>query len=306
MLFKCKVILRQVVRFCTSRLNMKPTFKLSFFYLFLAISFLKVIGCNSGTDIKTIEDTVAIQPPPDSLARTITIAAADTILKRKQVPILCYHHIRDWKNSDSKRARDYIVPIDSFRNQMRLLADSGYQTINPDQLYNYLAAGEPIPTKSILLTFDDTDEEQYSIAKPEMDKYGFKGVFFIMTVSLGRPNYMTREQVKQLSDEGHTIASHSWDHKNIKKYVDADWMIQVEKPTKLLQTITGKPIKYFAYPFGLWDTTAITGIRKRGMLAAFQLSDNRHPSQPLYTIRRIIVPGIWSTRTFEKRIKTSF
>ena len=297
------VILRHT-KFTFAIFNMNYYRFLSLFLLFLFLELMS--GCHSGSDKKIITDTLVIKKPADSSVVTVKITDAATIMKRKQVPVLCYHHIRDWKPRDSKRARDYIVPLDTFYNQMKLLADSGYHTITPDQLYKYLATGETIPAKSILLTFDDTDEEQFSIAKPQMDKYGFKGVFFIMTVSLGRPNYMTREQVKQLSDEGHTIGSHTWDHKSVKKFEEADWPIQVDKPTKTLQNITGKPIYYFAYPFGLWDTAAISGLRRRGMLAAFQLSDNRDPEQPLFTIRRIIVPGYWNTRAFEKRLKTSF
>lgn len=37
-----------------------------------------------------------------------------------------------------------------------------------------------------------------------------------MTVSIGRPNYMTKDQIKQLSDEGNVIGSHTWDHHNVK------------------------------------------------------------------------------------------
>ena len=277
----------------------------SFQFLILTIPYLLLIGCHSEPK-KTTNDSLVAKAPVDSSVQSIHISDAETIMKRKQVPILCYHHIRDWKMSDSKRARDYIVPVDTFRNQLKLLSDSGYHTISPNVLYSYLGSGKSIPPKSILLTFDDTDEEQFTVGKSEMDKYGFKGVFFIMTVSLGRPNYMTREQVKQLSDEGHFIGSHTWDHKSVKKYIETDWPVQIDKPTKLLQNITGKPIYYFAYPFGLWDSAAISGLQQRGMRAAFQLSANRDPKNPLFTIRRIIVPGYWSTRTFGKRIKTSF
>src|SRR5258708_38947583 len=116
------------------------------------------------------------------------------IMARKQVPILCYHQIRDWKPTDSKVAKDYIIPIAAFKAHMKMLADSGYHAILPDQLYDYLAKGTPLPSKPIMLTFDDTDLDQFTIARPEMKKYGFKGVFFIMTVSLGRPHYMSKEQ----------------------------------------------------------------------------------------------------------------
>jgi peptidoglycan/xylan/chitin deacetylase (PgdA/CDA1 family) len=98
-------------------------------------------------------------------------------MARKQVPVVCYHQIRDWKATDSKGAKDYIVQIAAFKEHMKMLADSGYHTILPDQLYNYLTTGAPLPKKPIMLTFDDTDLDQFTIAAPEMKKYGFKGCF---------------------------------------------------------------------------------------------------------------------------------
>lgn len=233
-------------------------------------------------------------------------ADAATVLGRKQVPILCYHQIRDWRAKDSKSAKDYIVPIAEFKAQMKMLADSGYTTILPDQLYNYLNYGAALPEKPIMLTFDDTDLDQYTVAAPEMKKYGFKGVFFIMTVSLGRPNYMSRAQVKELSDEGHVIGSHTWDHHNVKKYQGDDWVTQIEKPTKTLQEITGKEVKYFAYPFGLWNKEAIPELKKRGFSSAFILAEKRDDQDPLFTIRRIIASGYWSPKTLHNSIVKSF
>ena len=144
-----------------------------------------------------------------------------------------------------------------------MLADSGYHTISPDQLYAYLISGARLPQKPIMLSFDDTDLDQYTVAYPEMKKYGFKGVFFIMTVSLGRPHYMSREQVRTLSDEGNTIGSHTWDHHNVKKYAGNDWIIQLDKPTRQLEQITGKSIRYFAYPFGSVESCCFPGAQKK-------------------------------------------
>jgi peptidoglycan/xylan/chitin deacetylase (PgdA/CDA1 family) len=237
---------------------------------------------------KTASSEPAKMPSIDGMK----VADPKTILARPEVPILCYHQIRDWKPTDSKTAQAYIVPPASFKEQMKMLADSGYHTILPDQLYAYLNEGTPLPSKPVMLTFDDTDLDQYTVAKPIMDKYNFKGVFFVMTVSIGRPRYMTKEQIKDLSDKGHVIASHTWDHHNVKKYQGQDWVTQIEKPTKQLEAITGKPIKYFAYPFGLWNHEAIPELKKRGMIAAFQLYAKRDEQDPLYTIRRIIVPAM--------------
>lgn len=238
-------------------------------------------------------DTAAAPAATPASIDPSKIADAATILKRPEVPILCYHQIRDWRPTDSKTAKDYIIPPASFKEQLKMLHDSGYHTVLPDQLYAYLTTGAALPSKPVMLTFDDTDEDQYTVALPEMEKYGYKGVFFVMTVSLNRPHYMTKEQVKDLSDKGHTIGSHTWDHHNVKKYQGQDWVTQIEKPTKLLETITGKKIQYFAYPFGLWNHEAIPELQKRGMIAAFSLYDKQRDQQfPLFTIRRIITPAM--------------
>ncbi|MCZ4222429.1 polysaccharide deacetylase family protein [Pedobacter rhodius] len=240
----------------------------------------------------------------------IQAADAKTILARKQVPILCYHQVRNWKPTDGKVGKDYIVEIQNFKDQMKMLADSGYHTILPDQLYAYLNTGAALLSKPIMLTFDDTDEDQFTVVRPTLDKLGYKAVYFIMTVSIGRKgkfvNYMTKEQIKQLADEGNVIGSHTYDHKNFKKYSGKDWEEQLDKPTKKLEEITGKKMTEFAYPFGLWNAEGIPELKKRGFRMAYQLSTKRDEKDPLFTIRRIIASGYWSPKTLSNSIKNSF
>ncbi|MBL7738260.1 MAG: polysaccharide deacetylase family protein [Chitinophagaceae bacterium] len=266
-------------------------------------------SCNPGTADKadppaTVKEAVAVVNNPAESASVMADAA--TILSRQEVPILCYHQVRDWKESDSKTARAYIVPEAIFADQVRSLADSGYHTILPHQLYEYLAYNKPLPSKPVMITFDDTRLDQFTTALPELNKYGFKAAFFIMTVSLGKPGYMSKDQVKQLSDEGHTIGSHTYDHQNVKKYADKDWQEQIAKPSKQLQEITGKKIEYFAYPFGLWNREAIPHLKEHGFKSVFQLSTDRDTDDPLFTIRRIIVTGDRGGTGMQKLMKNSF
>ena len=230
-----------------------------------------------------------------------TVASAASILQREQIPILCYHRFEN-----NRPAGDYNVTIPVFKEQLKMLADSGYHTVLPDQLYDYLAKGGPLPPKPFMLTFDDTRLEHYTVAAPEMEKYGFKGVFFVMTIPIGRPNYMNSEQIKELSDKGHVIGSHTWDHHNVKQLKEEDWVAQMEKPNKRIQSITGKPVLYFAYPFGVWNDSAVAQIKKYSFKAAFQLTAKRSETEPLYTIRRTLVPGGWSPQQVLKRMNTMF
>lgn len=280
-------------------------------------------SCSNSDNATSTKEKVATKDSStsstkDTAQANTPIADAATILGRKQVPILCYHHIREIQMA-SRADRGYEVTVAQFKAQMKALADSGYQTVLPDQLYAYLTKGTPLPPKPVMITYDDTDEEQFSIAKPEMDKYGFKGVYFLMTISIGRPNYMTKEQIKQLSNEGHVIASHTWDHHRVdrlknentieyrgQKKVVNEWDFQLTKTKDELEALTGKPVEHFAYPFGIWSKEAIPEIEKRGYKMAYILSTARDSTQPLYTVRRMIVSPEWSATGMIKVMKSTF
>jgi peptidoglycan/xylan/chitin deacetylase (PgdA/CDA1 family) len=258
------------------------------------------------------KEMATTKKPTPSAEKKLTVikkplAKAGDILARPQVPILCYHRLRDYRPTDGPGAKTYIVPGAIFKRQIKMLADSGYHSITPDEYYAYLTTGTSLPEKPVMISFDDTSEEQFTVGAAELDKYGFKGVFFIMTISIGRPGYMSSEQLKTLADKGHVIASHTTDHHNVKKYSGEDWDFQLAKPKNKLESITGKPVEYFAYPFGEWNEAAIPELKKRNYKAAFQLSsEKRDNNEPLYAIRRMIVPGTWDGSAVDKWMKANF
>ena len=266
-----------------------------------------LIGCQSGTkeakpDSAVSTDTIAVK----KIAAKKEMADAATILSKKEVPILCYHNIREFSSTASDVMKTNTVKPAAFAAQMKTLADAGYHTILPEQLYNYLVFDGPLPEKPIMITFDDTRVDQFNIGAVEMKKYGFKGVFFIMTVAINRPGYMTKEEIKTLSDDGHVVAAHTWDHHMVTKYSGEDWNTQFVKPKAKLEDIIGKPVTDFAYPFGLWNTAAIPELKKSGYKMAYILSTKRDSVDPLYTIRRIIISGTSSTQGMIKSIESSF
>jgi peptidoglycan/xylan/chitin deacetylase (PgdA/CDA1 family) len=267
-------------------------------------------SCSSRNEQVTEFNPAAI---PTSTVASSSIASREktannttAILAKKEVPVLCYHHIRDFRPGESATMKNYSVSPTLFAEQMKVLSDSGYETILPEQLYEYLVHDGKLPPKPVMISFDDTDAEQYDIGATEMNKYNFKGVYFIMSVSINRPRYMSNDQLKRLSDSGHVIAAHTWDHHMVTKYAGTDFETQLVKPKEKLETIAGKPVEYFAYPFGLWNEAAIPEIEKSGYKLAFILSSKRDSVQPLYTIRRMLVPGTWSAAGMLKAMKTTF
>lgn len=271
-------------------------------------------ACNSATGTHNKTDSTKIvvtKKVTDTTIKNVEIDKpvvndANAILAKTQVPVLCYHHIREALPGQSETFKSYSVSPLQFAEQMKALKDSGYESILPDQLYDYLVHNGPLPPKPVMLTFDDTDEEQFTIGAKEMKKNGFKGVFFVMTVSINRPRYMTKEQLKQLANDGNAVESHTWDHHMVTKYKGDDWNIQLVKPRKTIEDITGKTANYFAYPFGLWSKAVFPELEKAGFKMAFSLSTKRDSTQPLYTVRRMIVPTQWSTSGMMKAMKQTF
>jgi peptidoglycan/xylan/chitin deacetylase (PgdA/CDA1 family) len=189
---------------------------------------------------------------------------------------------------------------------MDFLDQHGYHTISPDQLVAYLNNGATLPDKPILITFDDGDSSQWTNAIPELRRHHFTATFFIMTVVLDKLYYLTSEQVQALDRMGMTIGAHTWDHHRVTRYADSDWETQITAPTAQLAELTGHPIKYFAYPYGLWNDEAIVHLKQAGFVAAFQLGGAIGSTNPLFTIRRGLASGLWTIPDFEEALDAHF
>lgn len=254
---------------------------------------------NTIDDSKITEGFHAISIKEESIIDTIEENSAFEILNKPEIPILCYHRIEEGRDDI------YSVSPTVFSSHIQILSDSGYNTILPDQIYNYLVYNETLPQKPIMITFDDSRKEHFTIAADELEKRNFRGVFFIMTVTNNKKNYMSTDEIKKLSERGHTIGLHSWDHVMVTKYNDSTtWQKQVFEPQEKLMNLIDKPIDYWAYPNGVYDRKAAATLHNHFKMS-FILRAQRDSIYPLQTIRRMIIPSDSPTRLL-RRIDKSF
>ena len=238
---------------------------------------------NDKANISESLDTISIKA--ESIIEQKVINSASKILGKKEVPILCYHRIEDGRNDI------YSVSPAIFASHLQILADSGYNSVLPNELYDYLVHNAALPDKPFMISFDDSRTEHYTIAAPELEKRNFRGAFFIMTVTNNKKNYLTNDEIAELSDRGHSIGLHSWDHVMATQYSDSTiWEKQVYAPKKKLEDMIGKPIEYWAYPNGVYNKEAAEELDKHFKMS-FILLAKRDSVYPLQTIRRIIVPS---------------
>ncbi len=211
------------------------------------------------------------------------------IAARADVPVLCYHQVRPLTARDAAQDRTYIVPPRVLDAQMGALERAGFTAVSADDVAAHMAEGKPLPRKPVLITFDDASAGQYTRALPILRRHGFKATFFVMTVVLGKPGWLTRGQVRALDRDGMEIAAHTWDHHAVPDYAGEDWRVQITEPTAELEAIVGHKLDVFAYPFGEWNAAAFSHLREQGFRIAFQLAGKLDPAAPMLTVRRVLV-----------------
>ncbi|HEU0051338.1 MAG TPA: polysaccharide deacetylase family protein, partial [Patescibacteria group bacterium] len=131
----------------------------------------------------TSTDSSFLKNPPlgylERIAGDPSVKPGETAVR---VPVLMYHHIRPMRPNFSKADREYTVTPEAFEEQMHSLWLAGYETITPDDLLSAIGKGQSsLPTKSVLITFDDGFRDQYQYAFPVLKKYHLKATFFIVS-----------------------------------------------------------------------------------------------------------------------------
>lgn len=244
------------------------------------------------------------ETPEPTATATIAATATETAIPeadRVFVPILCYHYVREYEDADSEDDRAYVTPPSLLEEQLAWLKDNGYTGVTAPQVYDYLINGKALPPKPVMLSFDDNEGSQYTNALPLLTKYGFNATFFIMTVTIDKENYMTGEQLKDLDAKGFDIEAHTWDHHMVTQYTEEDNDLQLVGPKKTLEDLLGHPIRFFAYPFGIYDGPSAENVEKAGYTGAFRLREIMDDKvKPAFAIERYIANSYWTMEQFEQ------
>ena len=117
------------------------------------------------------------------------------------LPVIMYHSILD---SDAKAGK-YIVTPAQLEKDVQYLLSQGYTPINVADLINYVNGSSDLPTKPVMLTFDDGFYNNYSYAFPIAKKYNVK----IVIAAIGTCS----DLFSQSEEELHNTYSHlTWDN----------------------------------------------------------------------------------------------
>jgi peptidoglycan/xylan/chitin deacetylase (PgdA/CDA1 family) len=220
------------------------------------------------------------------------LAAAAPVVPAQSavVPILVYHSVREYLPGDTKAARGYITTPRDFEAELRFLRQRGFVSIGFDDLASHVRRGTPLPTPSVIISFDDGWETQYTNALPLLRRFGFKATFFIITRAIDGRNFMSLGQLRELVNEGMWIGSHGVSHARLSTFQEpADLRREIVTSKSILERDLGIPITTFAYPYGMYLPRIASLVEKAGYTSARSTRPGlRHGAADLFTLSALI------------------
>ena len=180
------------------------------------------------------------------------------------VPILTYHYIRENPDRNDRLGFALSVTPADFAAQMDWLARNGYQTITTAELHAYLAGTRALPSKPVILTFDDGYADFYTAALPVLRGHGFTAVAYIVSGFVGQPRYMTADQVRESDRSGVEIGSHTVSHPDLTTMPGSSVLFQLRESKRVLEGLVGHPVVSFCYPSGKFSRSVAAAVSAAG------------------------------------------
>jgi peptidoglycan/xylan/chitin deacetylase (PgdA/CDA1 family) len=178
---------------------------------------------------------------------------------------------------------------DHLRNKMAWLVDT-YDVVALSGVFESTQHGRP----RVALTFDDGYQSWYDVAAPILEEFSVPAVFFVCSGFIGLrgpaaaafcAQRLRRKTVLEPLDVGHLrdlaahplveIGSHTMTHPDLRAVTDpAVLESEIGGDRRRLEDWTGRPVRWFAYPFGQRENTSAAArayLERQGFEGAFTI-----------------------------------
>ncbi|MFS9128325.1 polysaccharide deacetylase family protein [Streptococcus salivarius] len=180
-----------------------------------------------------------------------------------QIPILMYHAVHVMDPSEASNA-NLIVDPDLFEAQIKALSKAGYYFLTPEEAYKAFTENALPAKKVVWLTFDDGNEDFYTIAYPILKKYKAKATNNIITgfVKKGNAGNLTVKQMKEMMAHGMSFQSHTVNHPDLSTTDKATQKVELTDSIDFLENKLNTKVNTIAYPSGRYNQTTLDLAKK--------------------------------------------
>ena len=189
-----------------------------------------------------------------------------------QFPILVYHQIGQENNLDY-----LVVAKKMFIWQMQYISRH-YHPIQLSKILEIMNQSQPIPPRTIAVTFDDGYADTFSEAFPILKYYKIPATLFITTGFIDGhtpapygAKMLSWNKIKEMQRSGIECGAHTVTHPNLRRLSLKKAMQEVSQSKNRLEEKLQSPVKLFAYPYGhsrSFSQSTQTLVQKAGYLGA--------------------------------------
>ncbi len=223
--------------------------------------------------------------------------------------VLEYHHV-----AEDTPASTSVTPA-TFETHMDYLADNGFEVWALPRLVEAVRAGEPVPAKTVALTFDDAYKSVYETVWPRLRDRGWPFTVFVTTsyIDEQQGSFVTWDQLREMSSDGVTVANHSVDHPHMVRRREGEsrgaWLErmrgQVTRAQKRLEDEVGAVPKLFAYPYGEFSPPVQEMVAELGYAGFGQQSGAFGPDSDFTALPRFpLATGFASIESFGVKVRS--
>ena len=207
----------------------------------------------------------------------------------RPVPILMYHVISS--PPSGAPYPELYVPRANFAAQVAWLAAHGYHAVTLQRVFDSWRGAAKLPSKPIVLSFDDGYLSQVTNAMPVLKARGWPGVLNLEVRNL-QPVWGIRPPgVRKLLAAGWELDAHTLTHPDLTTVDAARLTQEVAGSRAAIRKQFHVPVNFFCYPAGRYNDAVIAAVQRAGYLGA--TTENQGLAKPgdLYTLSRIRVNG---------------
>ena len=217
-----------------------------------------------------------------------TISKWKTYDEPVQIPILMYHAVHVMDPSEASNA-NLIVDPDLFEAQIKALSKAGYYFLTPEEAYKAFTENALPAKKVVWLTFDDGNEDFYTIAYPILKKYKAKATNNVITgfVKKGNAGNLTVKQMKEMMAHGMSFQSHTVNHPDLSATDKATQKVELTDSIDFLENKLNTKVNTIAYPSGRYNQTTLDLAKKTYKLGLTTNEGLASAKDGLLTLNRV-------------------
>jgi peptidoglycan/xylan/chitin deacetylase (PgdA/CDA1 family) len=154
---------------------------------------------------------------------------------------------------------------------------------------------EPIPDKTVVLTFDDAVKSHVTFVAPMLKQYGFGATFFVTQAWMSdTQNFLTWENAAEIHRMGFEIGNHSWTHAGFNTEESAEKLrVELKQVEESLAVVGVPKPTTFAWCGNAFGPESLQVLRESGYVFARR---GMQPEQPYGQIHigPTLSPGVFN------------